>query len=113
MQGPVTLQQRLPYKRSFKTRLGSSLYPDDIISSHKVNFVSGCFTHCSGTPACIGFNYRAKESLNDNENCQLVSKTSIMKGNKPGNWTFYHDAKIKVYTVNISAGQGCFTLKFG
>ncbi|XP_028390983.1 ficolin-2-like [Dendronephthya gigantea] len=77
---------------------GSSLHPDEIISSHTVN--SGivpieCYELCQKEPKCVGYNYR--ETINV-VNCQLTKFTE--KKNDivmTGEWMLMLDEKAPKY----------------
>ncbi|XP_028391558.1 ficolin-2-like [Dendronephthya gigantea] len=75
---------------------GPSLRPEEIISSHTVNYgilPIECYELCQKKPKCVGFNYRDKINV---VNCQLTNITG--KGNhfettEEGEWILMNDNK--------------------
>ncbi|XP_028391009.1 ficolin-1-like [Dendronephthya gigantea] len=95
----IISQNCSPTSFSIVTTGGSSLPPDEIISSHtiKSGFVPiECYELCQKEPKCVGFNYR--ETLNV-VNCQLTNITGKTDHNAmtgEGEWMLMNDdSKVK------------------
>ena len=75
----------------FSKKIGESLPPNEIISSHTVHSKVECSLRCLQKSICVGYNYRHKSNKYA-VNCQLSNKNQELgESDESGEWTFYQD----------------------